>query len=46
MNSAKFQDTKLRPRNHFHTYTLTMKDKKEKLRKQSHLPLQKQQKYT
>ena len=33
------QDTKLIHRNLLHFYTLTMKDQKEKLRKQPHLPL-------
>ena len=28
------------PRNHLHSYILTMKNQKEKLRNQSHLPLQ------
>ena len=36
----KLQDTKLMHRNLLHSYTLTMKDQKEKFRKQSHLPLQ------
>ena len=40
MNSVKLQDTKLIYRNLFHFYTLTMKDQKEKLRKQFHSPLQ------
>uniref|UniRef100_A0A8D1HU68 Uncharacterized protein n=1 Tax=Sus scrofa TaxID=9823 RepID=A0A8D1HU68_PIG len=35
--SVKLQDTKLIHRNLSHFYTLTMKDHKEKLRKQSHL---------
>ena len=35
MNLIKFQDTKLLHRNRLHSYTLTMKDQKEKLRKQS-----------
>ena len=37
---VKFQDTKLMHRNLLHSYILTMKDQKEKLRKQSHSPLQ------
>ena len=37
MNSVKLQDTKLIHRNLLHSYTLTMKDQKEKLRKPSHL---------
>ena len=39
-NLVKLQDTKLMNRNRLHYYTLTMKDQKEKLRNQSHLPLQ------
>ena len=39
MNLAKSQDTKLAHRNQLHFYILTMKDQKEKLGKQSHLPL-------
>ena len=39
MNLVKLQDTKLIHRNLLHSYILTMKDPKEKLRKQSHLPL-------
>jgi len=35
-----FSDTKSIYRNHLHSYTLTMKKQKEKLRNQSHLPLQ------
>ena len=41
MNLVKLQDTKLMHRNLSHSYTLTTKDQKEKLRKQSHSPLQK-----
>ena len=37
---GKLQDTKLMHSNLWHSYTLTAKNKKEKLRKQSHLPLQ------
>ena len=37
---VNLQDTKLTHRNLLHSYTLTMKDKKENLRKVSHLPLQ------
>ena len=40
MNLAKSQDTKSVHRNHLHSYILTMKNQKEKLRNQSHLPLQ------
>ena len=39
MNLVKLKDTKLIHRNLLHFYTLTTKDQKEKLRKQSHLPL-------
>ena len=37
MNLVKLHDTKLINRNLLHIYKLTMKDQKEKLRKQSHL---------
>ena len=37
---AKLQDTKSIHRNHLHFYILTMKNQKEKLRNQSHSPLQ------
>ena len=37
---GKLQDTKLMHRNHLPSYTLMMKNLKEKLRKHSHLPLQ------
>ena len=37
---AKLQDTKSIHRNHLHSYILTMKNQKEKLRNQSHSPLQ------
>ena len=37
---GKLQDTKFMHRNLLHSYTLTMKDQKEKLRKQSQSPLQ------
>ena len=40
MNIAKFQDIKLTHRNPLHSYTLTMRKQKEKLRKQFHSPLQ------
>ena len=39
-NLVKLQDTKLMHRNLLHSYTLMMKNLKEKLRKLSHLPLQ------
>ena len=39
MNSVKLQDTKLIHRNLLHSYMLTMKDQKQKFKKQSHLPL-------
>ena len=35
---VKYQDTKYIHRNLFHPYTLTLKDQKEKLRKEFHLP--------
>ena len=38
MNLVKLQDTKLIHRNLLHSYTLTTKDQKVQLRKQSHLP--------
>ena len=38
MNSIKLQDTKLIHRNLSHFYTLTIKEQREKLKKQSHLP--------
>ena len=38
---AKLQDTKSIHRNHLHFYILTMKNQKEKLRNQSHSPLEK-----
>ena len=38
MNSLNLQDTKLIHRNLLHFHTLTTKDQKWKLRKQSHLP--------
>ena len=40
MNLAKLEDTKSIHRNHLHFYILTMKNQKEKLRNQSHSPLQ------
>ena len=40
MNSVKLQATKLIHRNLLHSYILTTKDHKEKLRKQFHLPQQ------
>ena len=43
-NLAKFQDTKSIHRNHLHFYILTVKNQKEKLRNQSHSPLQKKKK--
>ena len=39
MNLAKLQDTKLIHSNQLHFDIVTMKDQKEKLGKQSHLPL-------
>ena len=40
MNIVKLQDIKLTHRNFLHSYTLTMRKQKEKLRKQSHSLLQ------
>ena len=40
VNLTKLQDTKSIHRNHVHSYILTMKNQKEKLRNQSHSPLQ------
>ena len=37
---AKSQDTKSIHRNHLHLFTITMKNQKEKLKNQSHSPLQ------
>ena len=37
---SKSQDTSLLHRNHLHSYILTMKNQKEKLRNKSHSPLQ------
>ena len=45
MNIAKLQDIKLIHRNPLHSYALTQRKQEEKLRKQSHSPLQQQQKY-
>ena len=39
-NIVKLQDIKLTQRNLLHSYTLTMRKQKEKLRKQFHSPLQ------
>ena len=40
MNLVKSQDTKSIHGNPLHSYTLTRKNKKENLRRQSHSPLQ------
>ena len=40
VNLAKLQDTKSIHKNHLNSYILTMKNQKEKLRNQFHLPLQ------
>ena len=40
MNIVKLQDIKLTHRNPLHSYTLTMRKQKEKLRKKFHSPLQ------
>ena len=39
MNIVKLQDIKLTHRNLLHSYTLTMRKQKEKLRKQYHSPI-------
>ena len=39
MNIVKLQDIKSTHRNPWHSYTLTMRKQKDKLRKQSHSPL-------
>ena len=39
----KLQDTESIHRNHLHFYILTVKNQKEKLRNQSHSPLQQKQ---
>ena len=44
MSVAKSQDVKLIHRNHLNSYTLTMKNQKEKLKKQSHSSLQQKNK--
>ena len=43
VNLAKLQDTKSIHRNQLHFYILTMKNQNEKLRNQSHSPLQQQE---
>ena len=45
MNLVKLQDIKLMSRSLLHSYTLATKYQKEKLRKQSHSPLQQKLKY-
>ena len=45
MNLAESHDAKSIHRNHLNSYTLTMKNQKEKLSKQSHSPLQQKEKY-
>ena len=45
MNLVKLQDTKWIYRNLLHSYTLTIKDQKEKLRKQFHLLSHQKKKY-
>ena len=44
MNIVKLQDIKSTNRNPLHSYTLTMRKQKEKLRKQFHSPLQRKNK--
>ena len=43
MNTVKLQDIKSTHRNPLHSYTLTMRKQKEKLRKQFHSPLQRKE---
>ena len=43
VNLTRLQDTKSKHRNHLHFYILTVKNQKEKLRNQSHSPLQQKQ---
>ena len=43
INVVKFQDIKFTHRNPLHSYTLTMRKQKEKLRKQFHSPLQRKE---
>ena len=43
MNIGKLQDIKSAHRNPLHSYTLTMRKPKERLRKQFHSPLQQQE---
>ena len=45
MNIVKLQDIKLTHRNTLHSYTLTMRKQKDKLRKQYHSPLEQKIKY-
>ena len=45
MNTVKLQDIKLIHRNPLHSYKLTVRKQKEKLRKQFNSPLQKKKKY-
>ena len=40
MNILKLQDIKLTHRNPLHSYTLTMREQKEKLKKEFHSPPQ------
>ena len=44
MKVVKLQDTKLTHRNPLHSYTLTMRKQKEKLRKQFHSPCEEKNK--
>ena len=43
---SKIQDIKLIYSNSFHSYTISLKNQKEKLRKQSHSPLQQKEQNT
>ena len=44
MNIVNLQDIKLTHRNPLHSYTLTMRKQKEKLKKQFHSPWQRKEK--
>ena len=46
MNLVKSQDTKLIHRNQLYFHILTIKDQKEKLEKQSHLPFHQKEENT
>ena len=46
MNIVKLQDIEQTHRNPLHSYTVTMRKQKEKLRKQFHSPLQQKEQNT